>query len=63
MAIVAFCLNDQCSFVANTNDLFKTEKECAAYVFKMEDHLNRQGIEITIPGCIPVRVRSIAWYE
>lgn len=59
MAIVAFCLGDQCSFMANTSDLFKTEKECAAHVFKMEDSLNRQGIEVTIPGCIPVRVRGI----
>ena len=59
MAIVAFCLGDQCSFMANTSELFKTEKECAVHVFKMEDSLNRQGIEVTIPGCIPVRVRGV----
>lgn len=59
MAVVAFCLGGQCSFMANTSELFKTEKECAKVVWEMEDSLNKQGIEITIPGCIPVRVKGI----
>ena len=57
--MVVFCIGGQCKFMVNTSDLYATEQECSERVFEMEEKIKAHGIEFTVPGCIPVRLRSI----
>ena len=59
LAVIAFCIGNQCKFLANISDLYATEQECSERVFEMEDKIRAHGIKFTVPGCIPVRLRSV----
>jgi hypothetical protein len=59
LAVIVFCIGGQCKFWANTSELYNTEKECSEQVFAMEDKIRQHGIEFTVPGCIPVRLKTI----
>lgn len=59
LAVIVFCIGGQCKFMVNTSDLYATEQECSERVFEMEEKIKAHGIEFTVPGCIPVRLRSV----
>jgi aryl-phospho-beta-D-glucosidase BglC (GH1 family) len=59
LAVVAFCLPGECNFFADTRTPYSTKEACEEKVNKVIDELNELGIEVIIPGCIPIRFNQI----
>jgi hypothetical protein len=55
LAIVAFCVKGECGFYAETKEPYISEAACMVKVDQLESYLNRNGIDTTFGGCIPVK--------
>jgi len=60
LAIIAFCVNGECAFWADTQTPYYHEKECQAAVVTQMHQLSLQGInpETMLPGCIPIKFKE-----
>jgi hypothetical protein len=57
LAIIAFCIEGQCAFWAETDKPYYTEKECQEAVVTRMKLMNAQGLplESMLPACIPTK--------
>ena len=55
LAIVAFCVGQQCGFYADTTTPYDTKLKCERKVLEMEDTLKQNGANPVFSGCIPLR--------
>jgi hypothetical protein len=55
LAIIAFCIEGQCAFWADTKTPYFTEEECQSAVVSQMYYMSTQGFdpEGMVPGCIP----------
>lgn len=55
LAIVAFCINGECSFWANTKEPIESKAECRRIALEVESVLKENGADQTIATCLPIK--------
>jgi hypothetical protein len=55
LAIVVFCVGENCAFWAKTDEPYKTEGDCIAMVLEAEAKLVQNGATSTLSTCIPIK--------
>jgi hypothetical protein len=60
LAIIAFCLEGECAFWADTEAVYYTEEECEIAVVKQMHYMTINGFnpEDMLPGCIPTKFKE-----
>jgi hypothetical protein len=54
LAVIAFCVGNECAFWAETKFAYPRKEDCEARVLQMEAEMKKHGA-VTIPTCIPLR--------
>lgn len=54
LAVVTFCLAEECAFWASTEELFPTEAACAQKAMQAEAYFEQQGAQV-LSVCLPIR--------
>jgi hypothetical protein len=55
LAVIAFCMNEQCAFWINLDKPFSNEAECRRGLAATELYLRQQGATSTLAACAPLK--------
>lgn len=55
IAIVAFCMGEQCGFWTNTDRPFLTEAECRKNLAEAQQYFKQNGAQGVLSGCVPLK--------
>jgi hypothetical protein len=57
LAVIAFCIEGECMFWADTDKPYYTPQECEAKIEYQMYYMSTQGVrlESMVPGCIPTK--------
>lgn len=55
LAVVAFCVNQQCGFYADTTTPHQTKAKCEKRAEEMKEAIKQNGGHPLLTGCIPIK--------
>lgn len=59
LAVVVFCVSQQCGFYADTTTPYQNKAKCEKRAEEMKEAISNNGGSPILAGCIPIRFTKV----